>query len=180
MNVRVDLKQRLLARYGALLRRLEYMVGSRDGAADALQETWIRLDSMPETATVANPDAYLLGVASRVVVDQYRREQRHVHEEEIDELFESPDDVDNPERIVAARRTVDTLKVILEELPPRQRAILWAARVEGKLNRDIAEGFGISIRMVEKELSNALKYCSARMKEQAEPSEIITKGRRKS
>ncbi len=179
MSTRADLKKLLVSRYGALLKRLEYLVGSTDGAADALHETWIRLETMPEGGQVANADAYILGMASNVVVDQYRRERRHVHEEEVDELFQFPDDLADPERIIAGRRKIDALKGILEELPPRRRAILWAARIDGKLNREIAEQFGISLRMVEKELSTALKYCSASMKEHAEPSVVTTKGRRK-
>jgi RNA polymerase sigma factor (sigma-70 family) len=179
MSTRADLKKLFVSRYGALLKRLEYLVGSSDGAADALHETWIRLETMPDAGQVANADAYILGVASNVVVDQYRRERRHIHEEEVDELFQFPDDLADPERIIAGRRKVDALKGILEELQPRRRAILWAARIDGKLNREIAEQFGISLRMVEKELSTALKYCSARMKELAEPSEVAAKGRRK-
>src|SRR6201985_2682177 len=113
MNSRADLKKLLVLRYGALLKRLEYLVGSTDNAADALYETWIRLETMPDTGPVANADAYIVGVANNVVVDQYRRERRHVHEEEVDELFQLPDDLADPDRIIAARRKVDALKDIV-------------------------------------------------------------------
>src|ERR1700761_1406739 len=102
-STRSDLKQRLVQRYAALLKRLEYVVGSKDGAADALHETWLRLETMTDTAPVANADAYLMGMASNVVVDHYRRERRHVHEDEVDELFQVSDELADPERIVAAR-----------------------------------------------------------------------------
>lgn len=178
-STRAHLKKIFVSRYTQLLKRLEYLIGSKDGAADALHETWLRLETMTEGGPVANADAYLFGVASNVVVDQFRREQRHVHEEEVDELFQMPDELADPERIVAGRRKVEAMVAILEELPPRRRAILWAARVEGQLNREIAEQFGISLRMVEKELANALKYCSERMEGVAGPSEVVAKGRRK-
>lgn len=178
-STRNHLKKLLVSRYAHLIRRLEYLVGSKDGATDALHETWLRLDTMTEAGPVANGDAYILGIASHVVVDQYRREQRQVHDEEVDELFQVPDELADPERIVAARRKIDALKDILQGLTPRRRAILWAARVEGQLNREIAERYGISLRVVERELGAALKYCSERMEAIAEPPEGATRGRRK-
>jgi RNA polymerase sigma-70 factor (ECF subfamily) len=49
-------------------------------------------------------------------------------------------------------------------LPPRQREILLAARIEGELNQEIATRLGVSLRLVEKELSAALRYCSESMR----------------
>jgi RNA polymerase sigma factor (sigma-70 family) len=179
MSVRADLKSLFIARYAQLLKRLEYKIGSSDRAADALQEMWLRLETMPETGPIANAEAYILGVASNVAIDQYRAEHRHVYEEEVDELFQIEDDLADPERIIAARRKVDTMKVILRELPARRRAILWAARVDGQLNREIARQFGVSLRTVEKELAEGLNYCVKRMRETANPAQLVTKGRRK-
>lgn len=179
MTVRADLKKLFIARYAQLLKRLEYRIGSPDRAADALQEMWLRLDTMRETGPIANAEAYMLGVASNLAVDQYRAEHRHIYEDEVDELFEIEDELADPERIVAARRKVETMKAILRELPARRRAILWAARVDGQMNREIAEQFGVSLRTVEKELSAGLNYCVKRMKETANPAQLVTKGRRK-
>jgi RNA polymerase sigma factor (sigma-70 family) len=178
-TTRALLKKLLVSRYATLVRQLERTAGSKDGAADALHETWLRLENGPALGPVANADAYILGIARNVVVDQHRREQRHVHEEEIDELLEIPDELADPERIVAARLKVEALKGILRGLTPRRRAILVAARVDGQLNREIAERFGISLRLVESELSVAMKYCLARMKEMTDPETVSTTGRRK-
>jgi RNA polymerase sigma-70 factor (ECF subfamily) len=49
------------------------------------------------------------------------------------------------------------------ELTPRQRAILVAARVEETPQADIARHFGISTRMVGKELRKALEHCGRRL-----------------
>ncbi len=176
---RADLKNLLASRYAMLVTRLERVAGSKDRAADAVHETWLRLDGMAEAGPVANGEAYLIGMASNVAIDQYRSERRHVHQEEIDELFEVKDDLADPERIVAARRRVEALKTVVMSLTPRRRAILLAARVEGQLNREIADGLGISLRMVERELSIALKHCADRLQEMNEPYEGAARGRRK-
>jgi RNA polymerase sigma factor (sigma-70 family) len=178
-NTRLLLRKLLVSRYAYLVRRLERLTGSKDGAADALHETWMRLETVTVVGPVANADAYILGIASNVVIDQFRREQRHAHEEDVDALLEIPDELADPERIVAARRKVEALKVVLRGLTPRRRAILLAARVDGQLNREIAERFGISLRLVESELSVAMKYCLEHMKDMADPFESATTGRRK-
>lgn len=162
-STRVQLKQLLVTRYAAFRRKLESVVGSKDGAVDALQETWVRLETMTEVGPVANPDAYLMRIATNVAIDQHRREQRHLHEEEVDELFEKPDELADPERILAARRQLEALEDVLRSLPARRRAIVVAARVEGRLNREIAEEFGLSLRMIERELHLALKHCNERL-----------------
>ncbi|HEY3599391.1 MAG TPA: RNA polymerase sigma factor [Paraburkholderia sp.] len=174
-----SLRNLLVSRYSYLVKRLERVTGSRDGAADALHETWLRLESANIAAPVANGDAYILGMANNVAIDQHRSERRHVHDDDVDMLLELPDELADPERIVAARRKVEALKDILRGLTPRRRAILLAARVDGQLNREIAEHFGISLRLVESELSAAMKYCLKRMQEVGDPYAGSTAGPRK-
>jgi RNA polymerase sigma-70 factor (ECF subfamily) len=54
------------------------------------------------------------------------------------------------------------LKSVIAALPSRQRAILLAVRLEGLSRQEIAERFGISTSMVEKELRQAQEYCAMR------------------
>lgn len=178
-SVRASLKALLVARYTTLCRRLERLVGSEENAADALQETWLRLEALPEGGTPVATEAYLMRMATNVAIDQYRREKRHLNEGEVDEMFEIADELSDPERIVAARHRVEALKTVVRGLSPRQREILQAARLGGELNREIAERLGISLRLVEKELSYALQYCNERMREMAAEEESSTRGRRK-
>jgi RNA polymerase sigma-70 factor (ECF subfamily) len=54
------------------------------------------------------------------------------------------------------------LKGVIATLPPRRRAVLLAVRLEGLSRQQIAERFGISTSMVEKELRQAQEYCATR------------------
>jgi RNA polymerase sigma factor (sigma-70 family) len=177
-STRTLMKNLLVSRYTYLRGRLERFVGSREGAADALQETWLRLETMPEAGAIAN-EAYLLRMAANVAVDQIRREKHHLNLEEIDEVFEVEDELSDPERIFAARRKVDALKEVVRGLTPRRQEILRAARVDGELNTEIARRLGISLRLVEKELAFALKYCSEQMRDMLDSGASSTRGRRK-
>jgi RNA polymerase sigma factor (sigma-70 family) len=178
-NTRALLKKLLITRYAHLAKRLEHLAGSKDVAEDALQETWLRLETMSVVAPVANAGAYLLSMATHAVTDRYRRERRHMHEEEVDELFQVEDELADPERIVAARRKIEALKLVLMDMTPRRRSILLAARVDGQLNREIAERFGISLRLVERELAAAMKHVAVRLEEEGLARTGASKGPRK-
>lgn len=178
-STRLFLRNLLISRYTTLRSRLQRRLGSEDRAEEALHETWVRLETMPELGPVKNADAYLLRMATNVVIDQSRREYREIQlaEAEVEELFEVPDELADPERIVDARRKVEALIAILGGLTPRRRKILIAARLNGQLNTEIAKRMGISLRLVEKELSEALKYCHLRWIDMS--AEVERKGRRK-
>lgn len=160
-STRTLLKQLLIKRYTAFRRKLEFVAGSKDVAGDALQETWMRLETMPEMGPVANPDAYLMRMATHAAIDHHRRELRHLHEEEIEEVLDIPDELADPARILAARREVQALEEIMRSMPARRKAILVAARIDGRLNTEIAQQFGLSRRTVERELDLATQYCNA-------------------
>ncbi|VFR18788.1 Extracytoplasmic function (ECF) sigma factor VreI [plant metagenome] len=172
MSTALHLRQRLAARYLELRRSLERMVGSRDRAADALHETWVRLESASPASPVRNPDAYLLRMASNIATDGWRKFEERVSDDERGMLLQLPDEGADPARIVAARRDLHTLQRALDSLPPRRRAILAAARIEGLLNAEIAQRFGISVPMVKKELQAAMRQCRASMAD----TEAVTRG----
>lgn len=160
------LRARMVARYVELRGKLERIVGSRDDAADAMQETWLRLSTTGSTSsstsdggTVNNADAYLLRMAANIATDQYRQNNVLLVHGEIDALVHIVDEVSDPERIASARSDVRALGQVLGRMPARRRAILVAARVEGQLNDEIARRFDVSPSTVEKELRAALEFC---------------------
>ena len=57
---------------------------------------------------------------------------------------------------------LELAKMLIRELPERQRSILLAARLDGLPRREIAQRLGISLSLVEKELKQAHEYCMAR------------------
>ena len=154
-----SLRARMVARYAELRGKLERIVGSRDDAADAMQETWLRLAAMGEGTTVHNPDAYLLRMAANIATDQYRQDNVLLARGEIVELLHIADEANDPERVASARSDVQALSQVLQRMPARRRAILVAARVEGQLNSEIAKHMDVSVSTVEKELHAALEFC---------------------
>lgn len=159
MNVRLQ----FLACYDALRKRLKYRLGSEDLANDVLHETWLRVEKMDDAQTIYNPAAYLYRTALNVANDQHHNMPRLLLVGEIDELLQAEDELQDPARITAGRNELDELRQALRLLPFRQREILIAARMEERSHQEIAQRFGISKRMVEKELKAALDFCGQRL-----------------
>lgn len=153
----------LTASYADLKRRLARRLGPLDGATEVLHEAYLRLEGADGAVPVANPAAYLMRTVLNIAYDRRRDEERYISAVELHDLWRLGDEVLDPEAIVAARAEMDQFKAALSELPPRCRAILIAARVDGQSHQAIADAFGISTRMVQFELRRALEHCAHRL-----------------
>jgi RNA polymerase sigma factor (sigma-70 family) len=162
-QTRAMLRALLEGGYSALRERLKRRLGSEDLANDVLQETWLRLGRMGDVGVVQRPDAYLFRIALNVAADHVQSENRRLSHADVDALLHMADDMLDPERITQARTEVAALDQALRELPPRRRQIFIMARAQDIAHDEIARHFGISPRMVEKELSRALDHCSERL-----------------
>lgn len=152
----------LVERYGELRQRLARRLGSSDWAEDALQDTYLRLDGTELVGEIRNPGAYLFRAAINIALNRRRDENRRLGAAEIERLLHIADDAPDALRLIEGRADLMKLKQAMAELPPRPRAILLAARLEGLSRREIADRLGISVSMVEKELKRAQEHCAHR------------------
>lgn len=157
------LRRLFLACYDDLKRRLTRRLGSADLASDVMQDTWLRLDHRQPAEAVRNPASYLYRMALNTVEDRRRSERRHLSAVEVTSLLHLADPDPTPAQSVEARSDLRALAAVLEELPPRRREILLAARVENLPREVIAARLGVSLRLVSKELRLAHEHCVARM-----------------
>lgn len=155
------LQELLTDRYGTLRTRLARRLGSQDWAEDALQETYLRLDGAEITGIVRNPTAYLFRTAFNVALNRMRADRR-LSAAEVDGLLHVADEAPDALQIFEGRAEMERLSKIIAKLPERQRAILLASRVDGVSRQVIADRFGISVGMVDKELQQAQEYCAMR------------------
>lgn len=160
----IGLHSLFLDHYEAFRKRLRRRLGSDDLALEALQETWLRVDRMT-TASLPerNPTAYLFRMAINVASDQRVAQSRVLTGIEVEALMDEATDGIDPAAVALGRSELMALAQALQELSPRQRAILMAARIEQKPMDAIALQHGISSRMVGKELKKALQHCASRL-----------------
>ncbi|MBY6243306.1 RNA polymerase sigma factor [Methylosinus sp. Sm6] len=148
----------LLDQYDDLKRRLARRLGA-EAAADALQDTFVRLNANIEIGPIRSPRAYLLRIAVRLAAERRKNEISNM-QSDMDLLSEIVDDAPDPERIVEARSEVEALKVAMKEMPQRRRDILIAVAIDEIPASVIAARFGVTRRTVQTELKVALIHCA--------------------
>ena len=157
------LRRFLIDRYDEIKGRLTRRLGSPELAGDALQDAWVKIARVDTLGDIRNPRSYILSVAMNAARDRMQGDDhRYLAAAEIDSLLDVPDVAPDPGRVAEARSELRQLEAILQELPKRRREILLAARIDRLPRQEIARRFGISQRLVEKELQRAAEYCLAR------------------
>ncbi|MCC0807420.1 RNA polymerase sigma factor [Methylobacterium sp. W2] len=148
---------------GAKLQRfLLRLLGNSADAADAHQETYLRMLAALSRTSVENPSAFLFQVANNVALRMRNRQRlegtlfQSVSDAEMSEIV---DGYALPERQVMARQELRRLAAAIDALPPRCREVFLLARIDGHSNGEVAARLGISRNMVEKHLIKALLQC---------------------
>lgn len=157
------LRQLLVGHYEELKRTLTRRVGSEDLAGEVLQETYLRLEGPARIGAVSSPKQYLLTIAMNIARMGFRRGRRSVDLSELDAMLGFVDEAPDPLQVLQSRQEIEALMRAFDELTPRRRRIVFAARVEGAQLSDIAKQLGVSQRLVEKELKAALILCGRRL-----------------
>ncbi|ATY34196.1 RNA polymerase sigma factor [Sphingomonas psychrotolerans] len=161
-SARGSLIRALLAGYSALRTRLARKVGP-ELAEDALQETWIRLETRGELAPVKDPQAYLYRAALNAASNMIRAERRHLTIVEIEELLDVADDAPGPGTIAEDRASIAIVEQALSELTERQRIIFQEAFLGDTSHHALAERFGVTLRTVQKELRRGVDLSARRL-----------------
>ena len=135
----------------SLLRLLGRRVRSAVDIEDLAQETYLRLLRARDLGEVRNPQAYLLRVASHVVVEW------RDHRPRPDLLVEIDDDalIDDcqPEFELEASISEDRLNQTLASVSPTMRAVLLLRLRDERPCREIAHELDITLRQVRRFLA---------------------------
>lgn len=151
--------QLFLSSYEDFRVRLRRRLGSEDLANDVLHETWLRVDRMETPPNLLKPNAYLYRMALNIAADRRQADARLLTGTEVEELLQLGDEALDPERVVGGQKEMQALLSV----PARRRRIFIAARLEEAPHLEISQRFGISTRMVEKEIKAALGFCAAKL-----------------
>lgn len=104
------------------------MLGSREEAEDAVQETWLRVDAAGSTE-VENLCGWFTTIVARICLDKLRT-RRSRPESPFAMLGHDQrsngDDIPNPEREALMTESVEAaLLVVLDRLGPAERVAFW-------------------------------------------------------
>lgn len=144
-----------------LFRWLRRRLGGVADAADLAHDTFVRIiGSRDLLLGIREPRAYLTTTAQRLLLDRSRR--RMIEQAYLDELerlagiipsYPSPDD------ILMALQALEQIDRALDGAPPRAREAFLRHYLDEQTHASIAAAFGVSKRMVQKYLVQALLHC---------------------
>lgn len=152
------LLETLALRYSpSLTRFFSRRVNNQADVADLVQDVFLRLSRLHDLSAIQQPEHYLFKTAASALRDQLRRDEvrsRSLHDE-FDEVKHGGSDL-TPERVLAGRQAVESLRDALRALPERTRDVFVLRVFEGLKMAEIARALGISQRAVEKHYAKAM------------------------
>lgn len=149
--------------YDALLSFLRRRSRTNEDAEDAAQESLTRLtryrDSHPPSAWKST----LYRIAINVVNDESRKARTHRAQEHVPlDGLEIESEQPTAEEAAAFEQQRTLLREAILALPPKCRQVYLLVRLRGMASKQVATHCGISVRMVEKHLANALLHIRRR------------------
>jgi RNA polymerase sigma factor (sigma-70 family) len=144
----------------SLIKFLRRRLSIADDADDVAQETYIRMMKYEGSREIKSPSAMLFRIAVNVANDHGRAAQSrcstdHCDIEDVPLVSEHP----SAERAILAGQNLDLLLEVIEALPAKCKQVFLLSRAHGMTYSEIARHCGISVKMVEKQISRAIAAC---------------------
>ena len=162
MEIDFQEKARWLARhilpYEPMLRaRLRRMFIHGMEVDDVVQEMYARIVSQPSLEAIKYPRQYAFQTATAIMIDHLRRSRVISINAagNLDQLEISTPEA-TPEQQLEFREEIAAVAQLLALLPERTREVLILRRVEGLSQQETAQRLGISIKTVEKHMSQGV------------------------
>lgn len=144
--------------FGWLRRKL----GCAQHAADLTQDTFLRIiTSRDALLAMREPRAYLTTTAKRILVDQARHQRiEAAYLEALQAFAHHADASPSPEHILQTVQALAEIEAALDGLSSNARQAFLLHYLDGLTHAAIAAQLGVSTRMIQKYLIQALAHCA--------------------
>ena len=147
--------------HGWLHAWLRKKLGCSHNAADVAQDTFVRIiGSRDALLGVREPRAYLTTTAKRLLVDRARRQL--MEQSYLAELALAADPLEgypSPEQTLVTVQALEQISTALEAVSVKAREAFLRHYFDGETHACIASELGVSTKMVQKYLIQALVQC---------------------
>jgi RNA polymerase sigma factor (sigma-70 family) len=152
--LQTDPTPRLMLKLQRLLRRRGRSI---DDAQDLVQETFLRLHIYAGENDVGQKEAFLVRTALNLSIDQHRRERAAAIVPFAWDAVPLVDPQPTPDVVCADRERLRHFRAGLLALSPRQREVFRLNRIEGLSTTEVAQQLQLSVSMVEKYATRAMR-----------------------
>ncbi|OBY88439.1 RNA polymerase subunit sigma [Pseudomonas sp. AU11447] len=155
-----DVQALYLDHHAWLLGWLRKRLRHRDNAADVAHDTFVRILASRDLLGLQEPRAFICTIARRLLIDRARRQA--IEQAYLDELARVLDEADGHPSAEQVAEAIDALEQIahaLLGLNAKARMAFLLRHLDGLTHEQIAERLGVSTRMVQKYLVQALLHC---------------------
>lgn len=151
-----------------LLRFISRQNINHEEAREIVQETYCRLQQVPEIETVEFPRAYLFRTAINLARDSKRQRRRQyavadAGDPGVPEMADVPSEAPTAYQVLKAEQELAIIRAAIQELSPSCRRVFVMHRFENATYAQIAQRLGVSVSMIEKYVSEALVHLKARL-----------------
>jgi RNA polymerase sigma-70 factor (ECF subfamily) len=151
--------------YQGLVQFLRQRTVTEQDAEDAAQESLARLLRYRESEPAYAWKPLLFRIATNVANDHLRQTQTQRHKAHVSlEEQELDSNEPTPEQRLADQRQLELVLAAIRDLPDKCRHVFLLSRFHDMSNQAIAVRCGISVRMVEKQITKALAACRSRVR----------------
>jgi RNA polymerase sigma factor (sigma-70 family) len=165
-----DLLRLYLEKRPNLVRFIAARTGSMATAEDVVQELYVKLRGLGEVDAVTNPTAFLYKMAGNLMLDSARSSRRGALRDnawrEASGVSGSGEDralLPPADEVVASRQRLRQLVSAVDDLPPQMGRAFRLHKLQGLSHAQTAQAMGISVKVVEKHISAALKRLTGRI-----------------
>jgi RNA polymerase sigma factor (sigma-70 family) len=124
-----------------------------DEAADIAQDTWLRVHRYEPPAPIRSPKSLLARIALNLAANRLRKTARET-------LTDPHDEGLARQRTEASQEQAVFFEQMMLALPPKLRDVFALNHVRGLTYREIAQLRGISVKAVEKRMTQAIARCA--------------------
>ena len=152
----------------ALLRFISRQNVSPEEAKEIVQETYCRLQQVPQVETLESPRGYLFRTAINLARDtkrQRRRQGEVTTGGDASAAEEVPSEAPTAYQVLKGQQELAIIRQAISELNPTCRQVFILHRFGNATYGQIAERLGVSVSMIEKHVSAALAHLKSRLDE---------------
>ena len=164
-----------------LLIKLRSRLRSPQAIEDVRQETFARvLTSLRNEGGIRNPaslGSFVNSVCNNVLLEHYRSSSRNLYLE--DNPVDPPDKRINLDEMLVTEQTQKLVRQILDQLPKKNRRILYALFIEEKHKDQVCEEFGVNRDYLRVLLHRAKQSFRALYEQEQKEKPVLSGGKNK-